>query len=293
MSGPSYDPLPLHAEHRDDVPYNTPMSPRVSGYGMSETEPLEPHDDLPPGAMRPRFLGTALQDDGPQPRQSYADSNASFPTVNDDYQSSVYGLNPAGQHEERSSFYPMNYRDDPHDSDFASSSNTLTAKGMQSSPYLAEKRGAYPTSGKSRRRWWIIGASALVVIVAAVAVIVVLLIMSKHNSSKSGSTSGGAAKGSDNGDASSSSDPSKPAATGTPSKNLLVTGGDGSKVTMDDGSTFTYANSFGGYWYWDSSDPFNNGARAQSWSPALNETFRYGIDQIRGYVSSIVHRALP
>ena len=63
-----------------------------------------------------------------------------------------------------------------------------------------------------------------------------------------------------------------------------TTGGDGSTVTMEDGSTFVYRNSFGGFWIDDPNDPFNNGARPQSWSPALNETFRYGIDQIRGCV---------
>jgi len=51
---------------------------------------------------------------------------------------------------------------------------------------------------------------------------------------------------------------------------------------MADGTTFTYKNSFEGYWYWDETDPLNNGARPQSWTPALNETFRYGIDKIRG-----------
>jgi hypothetical protein len=53
---------------------------------------------------------------------------------------------------------------------------------------------------------------------------------------------------------------------------------------MDDGTTFIYINNFGGYWYWDPADPFNNGARAQSWTPALNESFDYGIDRIRGCV---------
>ena len=53
---------------------------------------------------------------------------------------------------------------------------------------------------------------------------------------------------------------------------------------MEDGTTFTYKNPHGGYWYWDEKDPFNNGARPQSWSPALNETFRYGADLIRGSV---------
>jgi len=51
---------------------------------------------------------------------------------------------------------------------------------------------------------------------------------------------------------------------------------------MEDGTTFTYKNPFGGTWYWDPNDPFNNTAQAQSWTPALNEPFNYGIDHIRG-----------
>jgi len=65
-------------------------------------------------------------------------------------------------------------------------------------------------------------------------------------------------------------------------KNLKVTGGNGSVITLDSGATFTYLNPFGGYWYWDKNDPLNQDARAQSWSPALNETFKYGVDQVRG-----------
>ncbi|ESK92046.1 exo-beta- -glucanase [Moniliophthora roreri MCA 2997] len=61
-----------------------------------------------------------------------------------------------------------------------------------------------------------------------------------------------------------------------------VTGGNGSEITMEDGTTFTYSNPFGGHWHYDPKDPFNNGARAQSWTPALNETFQYGVDRIRG-----------
>ncbi|KDQ11932.1 glycoside hydrolase family 5 protein [Botryobasidium botryosum FD-172 SS1] len=69
---------------------------------------------------------------------------------------------------------------------------------------------------------------------------------------------------------------------GKPPTFNAITGGDGSKIVTEDGSTFTYHNSFGGYWVSDPNNPFNDGARAQSWSPALNETFRYGIDKIRG-----------
>lgn len=61
-----------------------------------------------------------------------------------------------------------------------------------------------------------------------------------------------------------------------------TTGGDGSLVTVSDGSNFTYRNSFGGFWVADPSDPFNNGARPQSWVPALNESWTFGQDLIHG-----------
>ncbi|KAJ3557790.1 hypothetical protein NM688_g1276 [Phlebia brevispora] len=286
MSGPSYDPLPLTADHRDDVRYDIPTSPRMTGFHTPETEHLELHDDLPPGGDRPRFLGTALRDDGPQPRQSYADSNSSFPTIQDDYSSSVYGLNPVGQAGQArdSSFYTLNYHDDPHDSEFVGSSNTITMNkdGMQSSPYLSEKRAAYPAARtRSRRRWWIIAAVVLAAIAIIVIVVAVVVSVARHKSNQDDAVSGGTAKGGEpSGTASSAA--SQPSATGKPTQSLAVTGGNGSTVTMDDGTTFTYYNPFGGTWYWDPNDPFNDGAQAQTWSPALNETFQYGIDKIRG-----------
>lgn len=56
-------------------------------------------------------------------------------------------------------------------------------------------------------------------------------------------------------------------------------GGDGSEITMRDGTTFTYRNSFGGHW---TSAPFNDSAKAQSWSPALNEAWDYGSMRMLG-----------
>ncbi|EEB90783.1 hypothetical protein MPER_10965, partial [Moniliophthora perniciosa FA553] len=84
-------------------------------------------------------------------------------------------------------------------------------------------------------------------------------------------------KGNDEGRSSSSTSP-----TANGGVVQAVTGGDGSKVALEDGTTFTYSNPFGGQWYYDPEDPFNNGAKAQSWTPALNETFNYGVDRIRG-----------
>ncbi|GAA5822611.1 hypothetical protein JCM3770_000618, partial [Rhodotorula araucariae] len=56
-------------------------------------------------------------------------------------------------------------------------------------------------------------------------------------------------------------------------------GGNGSIVYLDDGSSFRYNNSFGGYWV---SIPFNDTARAQRDVPALDEPWDYEKDLIQG-----------
>ncbi|CAL1705014.1 unnamed protein product [Somion occarium] len=148
---------------------------------------------------------------------------------------------------------------------------------MQSSPYLSEKRNTYAAPrDRSRRKLFIIGGAILGLLLVIAVVVGVYFGVVKPKSAKSSDNASGAL-----GDEHTSAKPSGTSAP-TPGVRAAVTGGDGSKVTTEDGTTFTYQNSFGGYWYWDSEDPFNNGARAQSFTPALNETFRYGIDQIRG-----------
>jgi len=85
----------------------------------------------------------------------------------------------------------------------------------------------------------------------------------------------------------SGNNPGQPAPPANPSSvpNIptgLITGGDGSTVTQDDGTTFTYSNKFGGYWYYDPSDPYNESARPQQDIPPLNQTWRWGVDIIQG-----------
>ncbi|KAF9008570.1 glycoside hydrolase [Hymenopellis radicata] len=91
-----------------------------------------------------------------------------------------------------------------------------------------------------------------------------------YYSQKANSTTG---NGSDNGH---TGDGTVPSATGA------ITGGDGSQVTLEDGSTFAYSNQFGGFWVSDPSDPFASGAKPNSWTPALNESWTYGKDRIFG-----------
>ncbi|KAF9449262.1 glycoside hydrolase family 5 protein [Macrolepiota fuliginosa MF-IS2] len=59
-------------------------------------------------------------------------------------------------------------------------------------------------------------------------------------------------------------------------------GGDGSTITTDDGSEFIYNNKFGGFWVSDPNNPFNNNAQPNSWTPPLNQTWKWGKDRIKG-----------
>ncbi|KAI0709645.1 glycoside hydrolase superfamily [Cerioporus squamosus] len=79
--------------------------------------------------------------------------------------------------------------------------------------------------------------------------------------------------------ASTTTSSASPTSTGAPAP---TTGGDGSVITLSDGSNFTYRNAFGGYWVDDPTNPYNNSARAQSFTPALSEAWNYSQNQIRG-----------
>ncbi|EJD52026.1 glycoside hydrolase [Auricularia subglabra TFB-10046 SS5] len=62
----------------------------------------------------------------------------------------------------------------------------------------------------------------------------------------------------------------------------MVIGGDGSVVVTESGANFTYRNKFGGYFVHDRVNPYNDMARAQSYTPPLNESWKWGVDRILG-----------
>ncbi|KII89222.1 glycoside hydrolase family 5 protein [Plicaturopsis crispa FD-325 SS-3] len=261
---PSPSPSPPGAGSQT---FHTPFEQPGDLPGPSSSPP----GSLPLGAGQPRFLGPALlQESTPGIRDSYASSHDAFPSNNSDYDSSVYALNNAG----RTGSYAGTYKDDPRMSGYYAGSPG--GEGVPMSPvgrsrYLEEKRNTYaPSRTQSKRRLVILGViAALILLILAVVIPIYFAVIKKGGSS---------------GLSSDGSSTANPTSTSSPAALAAVTGGDGSKVTMDDGSTFTYTNSFGGTWYWDENDPFNNGAQAQSWTPALNETFKYGVDKIRGSV---------
>lgn len=236
-------------------PYSGPNDPpaRNTEYFTPETEHLQLQDDLPAGAAAPRFLGSHGQD-----RSSFASSRPTL--TGDEYNSSTYALNDVN----KPGFYGLNY----NDSDL--NNNTQSAYG--GSPYLNEK-AAYSKKAGSRKRAIIIGGVVALVVIAGAAIAVYFAVIKPKQDKNS--TSANSSSGDSSGDKDNNS-------SGGTKNNLVVTGGDGSTVTMDDGSTFTYKNLLGGTWYYDPAKPFTSGARAQSWTPALNETFNFGEDPIYG-----------
>ncbi|KAI5120169.1 hypothetical protein M0805_008436 [Coniferiporia weirii] len=128
-------------------------------------------------------------------------------------------------------------------------------------------------SGKRRRPLLLAGCAALILIAAAIAVPVGVVFGTKKSSNDSASSSSGA------------SNPSSPTGGGSnnpPTSNAITSGGDGSTVTTEDGTTFTYVNKFGGFWVDDPEDPFNDNAQPNSWTPPLNTSWTWGVDRVYG-----------
>ncbi len=168
------------------------------------------------------------------------------------------------------------YRDDPRDM----SASHLPMNNMGSTrPPMTEKRAMYTApreQSKKRLTLIIVAVIVLLLIAAAIglplyfAVIRPKLLAASNNNGQSNSNS-------DDGSSNSTSNNDN-----VKTNNLITWGNDGTLVEMDDGSKFTYTNKFGGYWVFDPANPTNNSARAQSFSPALDEEFKYGVDRIRG-----------
>jgi glucan 1,3-beta-glucosidase len=243
---------PASTTNYDPVP--NPSSPTNPEHPVAGVDaPYDPVEEL--GVPRPRFLGgSGANPSGgdPEIRASYASSNGTASQRASDYNGSVVGLKDG-------------YRDDPD------------AEAPPSLGPVDEKNAQYAAQQSSRRRKALIwgGIATVMVIIIAVVLAVVFAVVkpSKHHNT-SGST--------ETGSGSSSSSSGGSSGDSTPTVNVAITGGDGSTVTMDDGTTFTYTNKLGGYWYADPNDPYTSAAKPNSWTPALNETFKYGEDKIYG-----------
>ncbi|KAF8671218.1 Cellulase (glycosyl hydrolase family 5) [Rhizoctonia solani] len=162
---------------------------------------------------------------------------------------------------------PSQYRDD--------SNAEKSGEGGAAGAYAHQPYGSEAQAKSSKRKWfWILAALvALAVIVVAVIVpVYYTVIKPKNNAAASSGSSGGHSSGAP-----------APTQSGDPGTvpQEAITGGDGSTVKTETGS-FVYNNSFGGFWYYDPKNPFTNNAQAQSWSPPLNQSWKFGTDKIRG-----------
>ncbi|KIJ63488.1 glycoside hydrolase family 5 protein [Hydnomerulius pinastri MD-312] len=121
----------------------------------------------------------------------------------------------------------------------------------------------------SRPIFWFLALLALAIVVLAVILPVYFVVIKPHQNNTAASSSGGGG-----GTGSGQGNPASPSGA--------TTGGNGSLVTTSDGTTFTYINPFGGFWVADPTDPFNNNAVANSWTPPLNSTWVWGQNKIHG-----------
>ena len=152
------------------------------------------------------------------------------------------------------------------------------------------EKAALDSRRPSRTKWIIAGAGVFVVVLIVIIVPVYFTVIKPKNTSSQSNI----ASPNENSGNNTSPDATPPETRGA------TTGGDGSIVVTANGN-FTYKNPFGGFWVYDSKDPFNNGAKAQvrthsiaqhlfltralnrqSWTPALNETWKWGTDTIKG-----------
>jgi len=242
--------------------------------------PLEDLDfDLPPGAgaARPRFYDSEFG--GPQPRFSYADSldtpSIARPSENPSF-AALHNTDPHNSSYGHSAIYQQ-YRDNP--SQVAMGPLGHDRSSSSGVAIMAEKQATYGRPGKGRRRWLMLGGIALLILIIGAVIGVYFGVVRPSQKHPEATSSSPSSSGSGSGNPSSAG----PDSGGT--KNLAaVTGGDGSKITTDDGSSFLYSNKFGGYWWSDPNDPFANNAQSQSWNPPLNQTFQWGQNKIYGFV---------
>ncbi|KAJ2917012.1 hypothetical protein MD484_g3422, partial [Candolleomyces efflorescens] len=129
--------------------------------------------------------------------------------------------------------------------------------------------GATAAAGSKMKRGKLLKIVLAVAAIVAIAVAIALALVftvGKKNSSSSGAAGASTTTGPNGGVGQS----------GTSGKS-------GSLVTMEDGSTFTYNNNFGGDWAAEPSKPFASGGKAQSWSPRIgSEEWKWGEHTIRG-----------
>ncbi|KZS87759.1 glycoside hydrolase [Sistotremastrum niveocremeum HHB9708] len=202
----------------------------------------------------------------PQPRARYS---TSVPELNGSNNNSYVAPSPPGT--------PVPSRgllDDLHDrSNDIPTMNPPYEKGYYSSvnsPYIPGR----PQRDRKRRRVTAICIPLIIIVVIILAVVIPIYFAVIRPHQKTNTTA--------KAPSSTVAPGSLPPGNNPESPSGAITGGDGSTITLADGSTMTYHNQFGGFWVDDPNDPFNNNAQAQSYTPPLNATWKWGQDRVHG-----------
>ncbi|WRT66567.1 uncharacterized protein IL334_003526 [Kwoniella shivajii] len=137
------------------------------------------------------------------------------------------------------------------------------------------------TAPKRKNKKWL-WAGLCLGLLALIALAVGLGIGLTRKSTKNGSSSSTAQDGTTGASTTSQAKGSKTtASSGAPSA-TATSGTTGTLITLDDGSTMTYTNPYGGEWHWDEANPFNSSSRPNSWSPRLNEAWDWASNRVYG-----------
>jgi glucan 1,3-beta-glucosidase len=243
---------------------------------------------LPAGAQPPsRFYSALGTVDEPYGRDSFASSAHELSTPpRPGYRDSDYGsishLRPDSTFGSLATYTPESprvtsfgtYRDDP-------SASTANFAMDDIGGASVDKRELYttPREKRSRQLRALIITCLVLLIAAAIGVSLYFFVFKKKSSQNDTSTTPGSASPGSSGSLTATQ---STGGSGSPTSNVIITGGDGSTLLLDGGGTMTYTNKLGGYWYYDQNDPFNGAARAQSYTPPLNQSWQYGVDRIFG-----------
>ncbi|KAF8181007.1 hypothetical protein K438DRAFT_1976457 [Mycena galopus ATCC 62051] len=141
----------------------------------------------------------------------------------------------------------------------------LTAVSPNNSELLLSSPAPGPRrSSKGRGKYIALGLAAILIVAAAVVLPIYFLVIKKHDNTAAKSANG-----------------TSSGLGGTSTGEEVLTGGDGSVIVMENGVIFMYNNSFGGYWLASASNPFLDGAKPNSWTPALNESWTWAGPRVR------------
>ncbi|KAG8838001.1 hypothetical protein FRC18_006834 [Serendipita sp. 400] len=249
------------AQNSSNIPYDPlDTQPRV------ETPQLLTPDPVEFGPPRPGFFeagsrssvgstlgvnarGSAYGSIAPLRSSQYGDNNS-------------HELSPVGPTSER-------YRDDP----------TLPVGAAPPTANLTEKDQLYAAPRTKTKRKALFGcliAGGCLLLVLAIVLPVYFLVIKPKSSSTTSTNTG--SDGHSGGHASATASGEHPENT----PGFVTSGGDGSIVTKDDGTTFVYNNSFGGFWVFDPANPLNESAQAQSWTKPLSQEWAWGTDKVYG-----------